>query len=57
MGYKPIKQIHKISYGWARQLSPFTKQIQSPPEAVIKSFEAALASEDSPVTPHKKFTV
>ena len=57
MGYKPIKQIHKIPYGWARQLSPFIKQIQSPPEAVIKSFEAALASEDSPVTSHKKFTV
>ena len=36
MGYKPIKQIHKIPYGWARQLSPFIKQIQSPPEAVIK---------------------
>ena len=36
IGYKPIKQIHKIPYGWARQLSPFIKQIQSPPEAVIK---------------------
>ena len=36
IGYKPIKQIHKIPYGWARQLSPFIKQIQSPPEVVIK---------------------
>ena len=36
IGYKQIKQIHKIPYGWARQPSPFIKQIQSPPEAVIK---------------------